>query len=410
MGVSKVEYGDQVVMDITDSTVTPEGLVEGVVAYNAAGERIVGTGDYVPSTRTVNGKALSADITLGAADVLGYTPTNSTVIPNDNGEVKTKYRMAQKGYFSSGVGYYKLCTLPVNNTGNYASAIISGRIGGWTSDNMSYFNALVWNRGTPGISLINIAGAATAMSSIWSICDLVLYVNGTSTTGAATATLYAKCASYFTFDFDIEVFQSSAAITYDGTYITTTPSGTLAAQASTSTKRLELINGSLLANGTALVPATRTVNGKALSANITLSASDVGVVIDSALSDTSANPVQNKVIKAALDALGGGGANVEYGTYTGVYTDQSGSKYHSSLTFSFVPKVVLIFSPGDEFAIFCNPSYFWGTYWQSSAWKRSRFTFVSWSTTIEWYATSTSDMPSIQMDDASYTYAYVAIG
>lgn len=41
--LNKVMLGDEVLMDISDSTVTPETLVEGVIAYNAAGERIVGT-------------------------------------------------------------------------------------------------------------------------------------------------------------------------------------------------------------------------------------------------------------------------------------------------------------------------------------------------------------------------------
>lgn len=60
------------------------------------------------------------------------------------------------------------------------------------------------------------------------------------------------------------------------------------------------------------VPNTRTVNGKALGTDITLSAADVGampegthipddVTVDDALSATSKNPVQNKVVKAALD-------------------------------------------------------------------------------------------------------------
>lgn len=44
MGPNKVILsGGTVLMDITDSTVTPETLLRGVVAYNAAGERIVGT-------------------------------------------------------------------------------------------------------------------------------------------------------------------------------------------------------------------------------------------------------------------------------------------------------------------------------------------------------------------------------
>ena len=42
MGVNKVEYGDEVLMDLTDDTVTPETLAEGVTATNAQGEKIVG--------------------------------------------------------------------------------------------------------------------------------------------------------------------------------------------------------------------------------------------------------------------------------------------------------------------------------------------------------------------------------
>lgn len=41
MGVIKVELGGETVMDISSSTVTEETLAEGVVAYNAIGERIV---------------------------------------------------------------------------------------------------------------------------------------------------------------------------------------------------------------------------------------------------------------------------------------------------------------------------------------------------------------------------------
>ena len=51
MGVNKVQYGSQVLLDISDATVTPAQLLKGAVAYNAAGERIVGTLDmnlYVP--------------------------------------------------------------------------------------------------------------------------------------------------------------------------------------------------------------------------------------------------------------------------------------------------------------------------------------------------------------------------
>ena len=43
MAYNKVVYKGEVIMDITDSTVTPETLGEGVIAYGANGERIIGT-------------------------------------------------------------------------------------------------------------------------------------------------------------------------------------------------------------------------------------------------------------------------------------------------------------------------------------------------------------------------------
>lgn len=45
MGVNKVQYGSQVLMDISDATVTPDTLLAGESAYNAAGEKIAGSLD-----------------------------------------------------------------------------------------------------------------------------------------------------------------------------------------------------------------------------------------------------------------------------------------------------------------------------------------------------------------------------
>ena len=44
MAVNKVVYGGNTLIDLSGSTVTPETLAEGETAYNAAGERITGTG------------------------------------------------------------------------------------------------------------------------------------------------------------------------------------------------------------------------------------------------------------------------------------------------------------------------------------------------------------------------------
>lgn len=182
------------------------------------------------------------------------TLTSTEVLPNDAGEIKTKFRLSLKDFTSestSATRYYRLVTFPINNTTNYASLALSGRIGGWNSDSFALINALVWNRGTPGISLIDIASNnVTLLANIWRNCDLVLYVaNATNPNAEAIATLYLKCYSYFAFDLDVELLQSTATISYDGSYTTTIPSGTLAASASTTVNKLDLSNGKLFING-----------------------------------------------------------------------------------------------------------------------------------------------------------------
>lgn len=188
--------------------------------------------------------------------------TSSSVIPNDSGEIKTRYRISKKGFAKTTEGtsttwYYPLCTFPKTSDGNYASAIISGRIGGWVSNNMSYINALLYNRGGVGISLIDIAGSATSMNTIWGTCDIVLYTD--DTTGVCT--VYLKCYAYFTFDINIELYQSTAKIVFDeNTYLTETPTGTLGAKASTTNSRLEIINGKALVAGKTLMLSTTQLN------------------------------------------------------------------------------------------------------------------------------------------------------
>ena len=244
----------------------------------------------------------------GNIDISGKT--NTSVLPNDVGDIKTKFRIAEKGYTQNATWYFPILKFPANNAGNYASAIITGRIGGWTSGTMSFVNALLWNRDTPAISLIDIAGTATGMNSIWGIADLVLYVDTDN-----TATVYIKCHGYFTFDIDLELFQASASIIYNGSHITTTPSGTLTAQASTSTKRLELVDGKLLANGQELQIKLTAGN------NITISGTTISATqptVDSELSNTSTNAVQNKVVKEALDGKQASGNYVKYTAHSGV--------------------------------------------------------------------------------------------
>ena len=47
MSVSKVNYGDTTLIDLTSDTISAENLVNGYTAHNAAGEQITGTLEYI---------------------------------------------------------------------------------------------------------------------------------------------------------------------------------------------------------------------------------------------------------------------------------------------------------------------------------------------------------------------------
>ena len=89
MAVNKVVYGDKVLIDISDSTVTPETLAEGVVAYNAKGERIVGThkcsgGGTSHYTDAVLGSAKLGSAVLWSNTRLGAVELGSTILHERN--------------------------------------------------------------------------------------------------------------------------------------------------------------------------------------------------------------------------------------------------------------------------------------------------------------------------------------
>ena len=86
MAVNKVIYDGDTLVDLTDSTVTPETLAEGVIAYNAKGERIVGTATFGGTgliSFTIDGTSYQADqgMTWGAWVTSSYNTDNYVVSP-----------------------------------------------------------------------------------------------------------------------------------------------------------------------------------------------------------------------------------------------------------------------------------------------------------------------------------------
>lgn len=73
--VNHVVVNGETIVDLRSDNVTPEAMVPGTTAHNAAGEQITGT--YVPPVTSVNGK--TGAVTLGKGDVgLGNVPNVST--------------------------------------------------------------------------------------------------------------------------------------------------------------------------------------------------------------------------------------------------------------------------------------------------------------------------------------------
>lgn len=151
------------------------------------------------------------------------------------------------------VQYFKLASFPVYNSGeNYASFIITGRMGGWQADNMSFVNMILYNRNGEGGGYINVANSA-----FFNLCDIVMYREADG-----TSTAYLKVKSYYTFDINVNTYQATNV--YTGT--DDTPTGTLKWTASEQADRLAVSGGVAYVNGFTL-PKQVQINGATVNPN-----------------------------------------------------------------------------------------------------------------------------------------------
>ena len=73
--VNKVKYGDQTVMDISDTTAQENNVAEGAVFYKGTGERAIGTGNYYSPNDTT--ETVAANI-LNDSDLMPFYDTSET--------------------------------------------------------------------------------------------------------------------------------------------------------------------------------------------------------------------------------------------------------------------------------------------------------------------------------------------
>ena len=77
MGISKVVFGNRTLIDLSNITVTPETLGEGVTAFNAKGELITGTMKAAPSTVSVRLNGAPGEVITYSGGALGDVTLNS---------------------------------------------------------------------------------------------------------------------------------------------------------------------------------------------------------------------------------------------------------------------------------------------------------------------------------------------
>lgn len=89
MAVNKVNYYGKVLIDISDSTVTAETLLEGIIAYDASGNRIVGTmkpSVSVSVTDDGEGNVIISGVTA-TDDGSGNVTISGVTVSDDNGNI-----------------------------------------------------------------------------------------------------------------------------------------------------------------------------------------------------------------------------------------------------------------------------------------------------------------------------------
>ena len=280
----------------------------------------------VPTSRTVNGKALSANITLAASDV-GALPSN-THIPSTVAEMSDagNYALKSDKVSKSGDTMTGKLTVPQVETGDGNSNFFQCRKFRGEGDANAYYHAIdfgyknhdqvdfheyggIWN------FFKNTSGKADGGS----LCGKITtngWEGGAKLTGSPTAptpgtsdnsTRIATTA--FVNSFNSTKLESNG----DGSNVTAAFTAASSRTNISTGEKLSVIFGKIAKFFSDLKTVAFTGSYNDLSDKPTI---PTAVTVDSAMSDTSTNPVQNKVIKAELDKKAASSHNQAAGTIT----------------------------------------------------------------------------------------------
>ncbi len=223
MGINKVEFNGNTLIDLTQDTVTEETLVEGVTAHNAAGEMIVGSKPADETDPTVPEWAKQPQKPSYTKSEVGLGNVENKSSATIRGELTKDNVITALGY-----------TPPTTDT-KYTHPTTSG------------------NKHIP-------SGGSSGQILRWS-------ADGTAAWGADNNTTY----TFATGDANGQIKVTPSGGTAQNVLV----KGLGSAAYTASTAYATAAQGTKADNA---VPTSRTINGKALTSNITLSASDVGAV------------------------------------------------------------------------------------------------------------------------------------
>lgn len=168
MGINKVVFGNDTLIDISDSTITAADLRSGVVAYNAAGERIVGTADMQGGDR----------VYYAVCNTASATQIKEVTI---NGITSLYEGLSLRIKFANYQNYDGQPQLKLNNL----SAINICRYGTYAADRYEWRNGEVVDFVYDGANWLMV-DAGTASRNYWGITKLSSETDSTLENIAAT--------------------------------------------------------------------------------------------------------------------------------------------------------------------------------------------------------------------------------